>query len=210
MSLVLPDRLEQKIILANCIVGLRAGSQCPLDVLAEYCDLSGHRELDTLVEMLLTATTKLVGHIMSAAQPVKYVRGVVDCKLVEETRQAPQSSTVPLELVPDGRPAAALARAGIDIQRYIDDLRATGKPKDARLARTISRWGDGATRKEIGDAAYMEMLRFLGQPRAKVIARRTKKDVLHVADWMAAPEWFCTISGRPDSVWHCQNRDLLR
>jgi hypothetical protein len=127
MSLVVPEHLEQQIILATGIVGLRFDSHDALAVLGRLCGIADARELDTLGEMLLTADHTLVGSIMAATHPAGYLRGAVERKLARDDRQKPQAHMVPSEVARNSMPAAALTSIGVNIPQHADQLRRTDR-----------------------------------------------------------------------------------
>jgi len=144
--------------------------------------------------------------------PANYLAGVVRKKIRAELIQARQKRMVDLDddLVKTMADAVD-AKPGIDVQEYLRDLRASGKPGDLRLAESLQRLIEGATKQEIGDAAYQAVRYHLKQPRARAIAARSRRECMGTGcGVMAPPTWFYTHAGDKRSAWHCQNSRLLR
>jgi hypothetical protein len=125
-------------------------------------------------------------------------------------REMPQDRMMPI--LDTDIAAPVMPTAGIDARKFVQRLRATGDLRDADLAATIERHADGITKRAIGGRAYQRMLRFLGTPRARSIARQCRQYFTRAAKdgVMAQPDWYYTVGRRPDSVWHAANARLLR
>jgi hypothetical protein len=214
MSLVVPERLEQQAILAGAMVALRAGSSGPLPVLGTCCGVSVGRELDFLVELLLTANQRIVSRAMAATHPARYVRGAVREQIAASSIQEPQERMVEIDSSDyAGEPLEAVH--GIDPVEYVAALRASGRARDLRLADSIEAYYcDDARKQDVGDADYQQMLDFFDSPRARSIGRRTKRWFVRPRTQvgggvMAMANWTRTTGTKNDSVWHTGCLHLL-
>lgn len=183
------------------ITALRTGNRAFIDTLAAYGGIVDPMQQDVLQEMLWQPKLKLMERVLTAARPIRYLAGALRRKMAAVARQMPQAHMV--EVGENEAPAVMLAKIGIDVEGYVAEIRAT----DATLARGIEAWADN---QPISQSLYRRVLRHLRQPRARAIANRMPHEQPVISRWMATPNWFRTVPGRLDSVWHHRNARLIR
>jgi hypothetical protein len=184
----------------SVLTAARTGDHRFIATLAAYGGIVAPTQQSVLHDMLWQPKAQLMHRVLSAARPVRYLTGAVRTRMAAAARQMPQARMA--ELVESEAPAVMLAKAGIDVEAYVAEIAAT----DPTLARGIEAWADS---QPISQALYRRVLRHLRQPRARAIAKRIRKDRPRLSCWMATPNWFYTVPGRLDTVWHRQNARII-
>jgi hypothetical protein len=190
-------------------LGLRLGDDHMFRIVAVYAGLRTLAEQAVLADLLLRPGLTVVNNAVAAEHPIAYLLGAVRLQIAEGGYE-PQERMVKLN---DGLAGSAVtATSGVDVSHYVGTLRATGRASDRKLAATIWATARGASKEDVGDAAYQAMRYHFRQPRAKAIARRAREPFPRATGngVMTPLGWFYTIGRRVDSVWHTANSHLLR
>jgi hypothetical protein len=201
----------ERLAVLTAATGWRHGDEAALRLAASVAGSGEALPQMAAIAEILGDTTTLTA-IMKSPVPANYLAGVVRKKIRAELIHARQKRMVALdEDLIGGMADAVDARAGIDVKEYVRDLRASGKPGDFRLAEALQRHIEGATKQELGDAAYQAIRYHLKQPRARAIGNRARREFMETGRGvMAPPTWFYTHAGDKRSAWHRQNSGLLR
>ena len=202
------------------------GDEDYVAAVAAYAGLRGLRRRDALAGLLWRPSAAVLRGIDLSARPMGYLVTSVDRRLAAQARVDTQAQMVSLDdlrrddgLRHDDDPHgddelrhAVLITPGIDTAEYLAALRATGRAADLRLAADVERWLQGATQRDLGEAAYRRMMRPLRGQRARVIGGRARGIFPRAAGdgVMAPPEWYYGMGTRLDSVVHRENGHLLR
>ncbi len=121
----------------------------------------------------LVAKPAFVQRAVATPSPRKYLHGSVSSVLRTErtVRQAPNRVTLDHY---DGskEPEDVAAEVGIDVERFLADLRTSGRPRFFELADTIERWLDGNSKAAIGGSAYERMRYNFRTPVVRALAMR--------------------------------------
>jgi hypothetical protein len=207
-----PSDLVERMAILTAIMGLQRGDESHLASLAAYIGLADLRERDGLAAMLYHPRRRFLDAVRETSSPMRYLAAALQRRLSRCDRQTAQQHMVDLDIDIEPIAIAAEAATGIDCQDFLATLRASNKPGDLELARDIEEWLSGVPKRVMGDSRYQRVLYHLRQPRVRAIANRTSVTLPRTAvcGVMAAPNWFYTRPGRRDSVWHRQNRRMIR
>jgi hypothetical protein len=185
----------------SVLTAVRTGDQRFIGAVAAYGGVVDPTQQDLMTRMLWRPSPNLLQRVLTAEHPIRYLAGAMRRKMAADARQMPQAHMG--ELGENEVAVTVLAAAGIDVEAYVAEVHAT----DPALARGIWAW---ANNQPITQAMYRRVLRHLGKPRARAIASRMPHQQPAMSRWMATPNWFRTVPGRLDSVWHQRNARLIR
>jgi hypothetical protein len=198
----------ERLAILTAAAGLKCGDPTARELAAGAIGLGGALpEMAAVTEML--ADLRTLTAAMNSPVPAHYLLGAVRRKIRAERVQPAQKRTDELE---SDLAEALCGTVGIDVQEYLDHLRAAGKRKDLEIARTMEAWLAGATKQELGDAQYQRLLYHLKQPRARAIATRARRMFVRGPGIgvMAPSTWYYTHGMSKASAWHRLNAPLLR